>query len=409
MTLSTLPVNYDEHKVPAYTLPDVLTTPDGQPVTTVGQWLTQQRPATLALFKEHVYGQMPGRPTSMRSIVRSVNENALNGVAICKQVTVLFGTPDEAPGMDVLLYLPKTDQSVPIFAGLNFSGNHCVSSDPGITLSTRWLPNTEGGEVTNNRATEDARGMEASRWPIDEIVRRGYGVATVYYGDLEPDHPEGWQTGIRTTLKTELNQAETAWAAIGAWAWGLSRLMDYLETDPAIDASRVILHGHSRLGKAALWAGATDERFAMVISNNSGEGGAALARRCFGETVAHINTNFPHWFVDRFKTYNDNENALPVDQHQLLALIAPRPLYVASAEEDAWADPTGEFLSAKEAERVWNLFGRQGLGVSEMPRVNQPVGHTVCYHIRSGPHDITTYDWAQYLDFADRLLPGPIH
>lgn len=398
-------INYDENKVPAYTLPDVLTTPAGKRVTTPAQWTAEQRPALLALFKEHVYGQMPGKPTSLRSVVRSVDDRALGGKAIRKQVTVYFGPGNDAPSMNVLLYLPRTSGPVPVFAGLNFSGNQCINADPGILLSERWLPNTRDGEVVGNRATEKARGIEAHRWQVEEVVGRGYGVATVYYGDLEPDYASGWQTGIRTTLKNDLRLAPTDWSAIGAWAWGLSRLMDYLETDAAVDARRVVLHGHSRLGKAALWAAANDERFAIVISNDSGEGGAALARRCFGETIERINTSFPHWFVDKFKTYNNNENALPVDQHELLALVAPRPLYVASAQDDAWADPKGEFLGAKEAEPVWALFGKPGLGVATMPAVDQPVGNTIGYHIRRGPHDITAYDWAQYLNFADRLLP----
>ena len=402
---STFTPNYDESKVPAYTLPDVLKSSSGKQITTASQWTATQRPAILALYKEHVYGQMPGKAPIMRPVVRSVDENALGGKAIRKQITIFFGNSDESPGMEVLLYLPKTNKLAPVFVGLNFYGNHCVSTDPGITLSTRWLPNTKSGEVVNNRATEKARGMQATRWQVDEVIARGYGVATVYYGDLEPDHVNGWKTGIRSTLKNDLKIAETDWSAIGAWAWGLSRLMDYLETDSSVDVKRVILHGHSRLGKAALWAGANDERFAMVISNDSGEGGAAIARRMFGETIERINTSFPYWFVGKFKTYNNNENALPVDQHMLLALVAPRPLYVASAEEDQWADPKGEFLGAKAAEPVWTLFGKKGLGVSEMPPVNKPVGQTVNYHIRTGGHNITPYDWVQYLNAADRLLP----
>lgn len=399
MAQTSFTPNYDESKVPAYTLPDPLRAADGTPIATPRQWTERRRPELLALFAEHVYGKLPGRPAGMHFEVRSVDSEALGGKAVRKQVAVRFGAGANAPRMDVLVYLPKTAGRVPVFAGLNFYGNHTIHPDPGIALSTRWVANAPG--VTDHRANEAARGTQASRWPVETLLARGYGVATAYYGDLEPDHPDGYREGIRTALKTTTGLNETDWSAIGAWAWGLSRMMDYLATDPNVDASRVILHGHSRLGKAALWAGANDERFAAVISNESGEGGAALARRVFGETIWRINTSFPHWFVGKFKTYNNQEAALPVDQHELLALIAPRPLYVASAEEDRWADPRGEFLSAVAVGPVYRLLGKNALETAEMPPVNRPVGRTVRYHVRTGPHDMTAYDWAQYLDFAD--------
>ncbi|MEO8415894.1 MAG: hypothetical protein ABI472_19695, partial [Ginsengibacter sp.] len=234
------------------------------------------------------------------------------------------------------------------------------------------------------------------------ILSHGYAVATAYDGDLEPDNPGGWKTGIRTTLQDVLHIRPDEWRAMGAWAYGLGRIMDYFQKDKDIIANRVALIGHSRLGKAALWAAASDPRFALIISNESGEGGATLSKRWFGETVKIINEKFPHWFVTKYKTYGDNTNALPIDGHMLLSLIAPRPLYVASAEGDTWSDPKGEFLSAKEAGRVYALFGKIGITADSMPPVQHPVGNTIRYHIRAGKHDVTLYDWQQYLQFADQ-------
>lgn len=397
--------NLDEAKVAAYTLPDPLKAANGKNITSAKDWMNTQRPRTLQLFQEHVYGKFPGKPEGLHFKVNSVDEEALGGKAVRKQITIFFTRAADAPSMEVLLYLPKSAKKpVPVFTGLNFYGNHTVNPDPEITLSTRWLRNTSDSTVVNNRATEAARGMAVKSFPIEEILASGYGLATAYCGDLEPDHNDGWQTGIRNTLKSELGLKEEEWGAIGAWAWGMSRMMDYLETDKDVDAKRVVITGHSRLGKAALWAAANDTRFALVVSNNSGEGGAALARRNFGETTAIINNSFPYWFNPKFKEYNGQADKLPVDQHMLLALMAPRPLYVASAVEDAWADPKGEFLGAKNAEPVYALFGKKGLGVTEVPPVNQPVGETIRYHIRTGGHGMTLYDWQQYITFADQHL-----
>jgi hypothetical protein len=397
-----IPINQDESKVPPYTLPDPLRMADGKRITTSQQWLQRQRAAMLKLFADNVYGRMPAKPTNMHFKIFSVDSNALGGKAIRKQVTIFFTRNVSSPSMDLLLYLPKAKKPVPVFMGLNFYGNQTINSDTGIRLSTRWVANDGNFGVVNNMATEAARGKDASKWAVEEVIARGYGLATAYYGDLEPDHPDGWKAGVRTTMKEELAINENEWAAIGAWAWGLSRIMDYLETDPAVDSKKVVITGHSRLGKACLWAAANDQRFAIVVSNNSGEGGAALSKRWFGETIERINTSFPHWFVARYKTYNKHPELLPVDQHILLALIAPRPLYVASASEDWWADPKGEFLSAKNAEPVYELFGKKGLGVNDMPPVDHPVGQTIRYHMRTGKHDFTLYDWQQYMDFADK-------
>ena len=398
--------NYDEAKVPAYTLPDPLLAADGSKITTAAQWQKSRRAETLKLFEQEVYGRQLGKLKETKFEVNSVERGVLGGKAVRKQITLHLLGEDKEPKLHVLMYLPAAaTKPVPVFVGYNFDGNHAVNADPGIELSTNWLREANAPGIKDHRATEEGRGREASRWAVDKILERGYGVVTAYYGDIEPDHAEGWKDGLRAKIKTDAAGKTLPleeWSAISAWAWGLSRVMDYLETDDNVNTNQVAVMGHSRLGKTALWAGATDERFAITISNESGCGGAALSRRIFGETVKRINTSFPHWFCANYKKYNDNEAACPVDQHQLIALLAPRPVYVASAAEDLWADPNGEFLGAKHAEPVYALFGKRGLGAETQPPVNTPVGDSIGYHVRTGKHDVTEYDWEQYLNFADR-------
>jgi len=398
--------NYYEREVPEYTLPDPLDMSDGTKVTDARKWRQKRRPEILELFRTHVYGRSPvGRPGNMTFEVFDLERKALGGSATRKQVTVSFTGEKDGPKMDVLIYLPNSGgKPVPTFVLLNFGGNHTINSDPAIKLSTSWMRPGRGGSV-NNRATEQSRGTSSSSYPVASILKRGYGLATIYYGDIDPDFHDGFKNGVHPAFDKVGNggRGPDAWGSIGAWAWGLSRAMDYFETDTNIDQEHICVLGHSRLGKTALWAGARDERFAIVISNDSGCGGAALSRRRFGETVGRINKSFPHWFCDNFKKYNDNEDDLPVDQHMLISLVAPRPAYVASADKDLWADPRGEFLACRNADPVYRLLGVDGTGVDRMPGLDSPAkSGAIGYHVRSGGHALTEYDWQNYMDFADR-------
>lgn len=402
-----IPINEIEEKVPPYTLPEVLKFSNGEPVKTAEDW-SRRRTELLGLFEQHVYGKIPdGLPRPAASVV-STDTSALGGKAIRKLVRVPLTEGPQPVWLDLLVYLPKKGSGPkPAFLGLNFDGNHTVTAERDVPLARGWVANRPRSGVTNNVARDESRGSDVAAWPIEKIVDRGYALTTAYYGDAEADFDGGWKTGLRGAVAADGAQHQFApgeWGAISAWSWALSRALDYLQSDSAIDDQRVALIGHSRLGKTALWTGARDDRFALVVANESGEGGAALARRFFGETVLRINTSFPHWFCGRFKDYNRAVDTLPVDQHELVALVAPRPMYVGSAEDDRWADPKGEFLGVWHASQVYSLLGKKGLPSDTMPPVNTSIGDTVGYHIRTGKHNLTEQDWTCYLDFADRHL-----
>jgi len=403
MSDSTLPAaNYDEAKVPKYELPDPLTMRDGTKVKSASDWIEKRRPEMLELFREHVYGRSPERPSGLKFKVIQNDATALGGRAIRREVLITFARKEATPEATLLVYLPRnTNGPVPAFLTINFDGNHTIHPDPGISITRSWVRNIKDWGIKNNRADTRSRGAKRSRWAVEKTLTRGYALATIYYGDIDPDYDDGFSNGVhRLYPKPKPDE----WGSISTWAWGLSRCLDYLETDRDINASKVAVMGHSRLGKTALWTGAQDDRFALVISNNSGCGGASLSRREFGETVRRINTSFPHWFCDNFTKYNDRVNDLPVDQHMLIALSAPRPVYIASATGDRWADPKGEFLSGHHAGPVYELFGLKGVGITRQPAADHPVGHHIGYHLRTGKHDVTDYDWEQYLKFADRHL-----
>ncbi len=391
-------------------LPSLLVSEEGVTIESSAQWEEIRRPEILELFRDFVYGGVPETDVVISSRVVFEDREALNVTAIQKEVVLELIRDKDTLKISMLLFLPGDQPGPhPIFLGLNFYGNQSIHTDPQISLTASWVSNSEELGINKNRANPTSRGVRSDRWPVEMILSRGYGLATIYYGDIDPDFDEGFKNGVHGLLDPGgPGRDSLSWGSISAWAWGLSRAMDYFGQDAEVDQGRVALMGHSRLGKTALWAGATDERFALVISNNSGCGGAALSRRPCGERVSRINTVFPHWFAARFRDYNDKEEALPVDQHMLLALVAPRPLYVASAWEDDWADQRGEYLSLVYGSEAYRLYDPYLFLSDQMPAMNQPVhSGKLGYHIRSGKHDVTRFDWEQYLAFADKHMKTP--
>ena len=392
--------NYDESKVGSYTLPDPLLFNNGKPVRSAKDW-QRRRAEILELFAENVYGHSPQAPKNLSYEMFDVDQHALGGKAIRKQVSINLSARKDGPKEDLLIYIPAgAGKPVPVILSLNFFGNQASANDPAIRLATVWNPKTH----ERQQAPEQSRGRAADA--TEKILARGYAFATLCYQDIEPDFNGGYPHGIRP-LFLKPGQSEPApddWGAIGAWSYGLSRALDYLEKDKDVDAKHVAAMGHSRLGKTVLWAGATDQRFAMVLASCSGEGGASLARRNYGETVKNLVDRFPFWFCTNYQKYADKVSDLPVDAHELISLMAPRPVYITGAEEDQWADPRGEFLAAAAASPVFDLLGAQGLGTDQMPALNTPIMHTIGFHYRTGKHEVTAFDWDQFLAFADMHL-----
>jgi len=387
---------YDEAKVPEYELPDALTLNNGKQVRSVKEWEKKRRPELLELFASEVYGKAPiGKPAGFH--FKQLEEgDAYDGLALRRQVRIFFDEA-ETQYLDLLMYIPKgAVKAVPAFLGINFAGNFATTPDPSVLMPdlSRW----------RRDFVVEERGSRIRRWDYEDALRSGYAVATFCCEDVDPDYDDGYRNGVIGYFSKGERKPDD-WANISAWAWGLSRVLDYFEQDPDIAADKVAVLGHSRLGKTSLWAGAQDKRFALVISNSSGCGGAAISRRHYGETLRRIGVHFPYWWCDNFYKYGDNENLMPVDQHELLSLIAPRPLYVQSSEDDLWSDPYGEYLSLVEASKVYALYGLEGFSSREMPAVEHPEVHgALGHHIRTGKHDILHYDWRQYISFADRFL-----
>lgn len=368
-------VNYDESLVGDYTLPDILKTADNQEITSSEGWESKRRPEILSLFENEVYGLMPKDFDRMEWTLLQSDGQAMDGKASMKEVQIEVFREGKSVQIRLILLVPL-DRRKPAPAFL----------------------------LINNRSernTSISRDTLSGFWPAEKVIEAGYAVAAFQVDDAAPDNKESYAEGVLKLYPEHLQQ-KNGMKAIGAWAWAASRALDYFEKDPDIDASKVVVVGHSRGGKASLWAAATDPRFAICVSNNSGNTGAALSRRWFGETVEIINTSFPHWFSENYKKYNGKEQDLPVDQHMLIGLVAPRPVYVTNASEDLWADPQGTFLAMKEAEQVYQLYGLQSQLPVAIPSLNSPtVNPSMGYHNREGKHNLTEYDWANFIEFAD--------
>lgn len=368
--------SFDESEVPAYNLPEVLKMADGAVISDKSSWEKKRRPEVLTLFENNVYGQMPKAYDSLSFTVTNDAVNAMSGKAHLKEVAITAWKANESASIHLVLFIPNNlIKPVPAFLFIN-------------------------NRDKNN--TDPTRAVKSDFWPAEMAIDSGYAIAAFHVSDAAPDNKDTYQDGILQLYPEQLD-AGNGMKAIGAWAWAASRVMDYFQGDRDIDAGKVAVVGHSRGGKAALWAGAQDQRFAMVISNCSGNTGAALSRRRFGETVKMINDRFPHWFADSYKKYNENEAALPVDQHMLISLVAPRPVYVTNASEDLWADPRGTYLSLVHAQKAYALYrGQSGLS-PEPPAINSPViSSYLGYHNREGVHDLTAYDWTNFILFANR-------
>jgi (4-O-methyl)-D-glucuronate---lignin esterase len=400
-----IPVNYNQAKVGTYTLPNPLVLPDGKPVRNRKTWFKVQRPRILHLFEEDQFGRAPGRPPGMSFHVFEKAAPAFDGKAVRRQVTIYFSRDHKGPKMNLLIYLPAAaHKPVPLLLYISFVPNSNTVGDPGVKQGEMW------GFKSHKRMLAP-KSLHFGTIPVTRILNDGFGFATFYYGDVDPDFQGGLPHGVRALyLKPgQTMPAPDQWGSIAAWAWGMSRAMDYLETDKGVDSKRVAIMGVSRLGKTVLWTGARDTRFAMVISSCAGEGGDAISRRNYGETIAHLVApgRFPYQFCANYQKFARHVNKLPVDANMLIALLAPRPVLLQAGSTDYWSDPKGEFLSAVAAGPVYQLLGKQGLGTDQWPPAGKAILHTIGYYMHDGGHGIRPPDWNVFLEFMKmHLHPG---
>jgi hypothetical protein len=399
-----IPVNYDESKTGNYTLPDVLTLRNGQKVTDAATWTEKRRPELIALYESEQFGKAPAKPKELRFNVFDKGTPVFNGTAIRKQITLYFDKDTSKYKVELLVYLPaKAAGPSPVFLEANFSSNASAVADPGIKPSMMWS--------NGKRVPVPAGRGGFGRLAVEKFINAGIGIATFCYTDLDPDQLNAATWGIRGKyLKPgETKPAPDEWGAISAWAWEISAIMDYFATDKQVDAKRIAIHGTSRLGKTVLWAGAQDPRIALVIASCSGEGGAALSSRNYGETTAHMvaPTRFDYQFAINRQKYTADPTTSPVDAHMLVALMAPRPVLLQTGDTDGWSDPKGEFLSALAAEPVFKLFGKTGPGAgTPMPAAGDKhlLLNTLGYYMHSGGHGTVPGDWDLFIDYLKKNL-----
>ena len=397
-----IPVNYTEAKVGDYALPDPLLLANGEKVADAKTWYEQRRPEIVKLFEENQFGRSPERPADMSFDVFDQGTSALDGKALRRQVTVYSSKDKSGPKMDLLIYLPAdAKQPVPLLLNVGFTANNLMVNDPGVKVGETW-------DRQQNKRMPATSGRRFGSLNVVPVLEKGFGIATVNYCDIDPDALGAVGSGVRS-LYLKPGQTEPAadeWGSIAAWAWGLSRAMDYLETDSGVDAKRIALMGVSRLGKTVLWTAAHDTRFTLVIASCSGEGGAALSRRNYGETIGDLvaPTRYPYQFCGNYQKWTDKVDQFPVDANLLIALIAPRPVLLQTGDTDRWSDPKGEFLAAVAAGPVYQLLGKQGLETDQMPGAGQPILHTIGYYMHAGGHGTLPSDWDTFLKFLQMHL-----